>query len=169
MLFVTLRVIHIVLGVFWAGTIFFFVLLLEPAIRDMGPDGGKVLQALGRRGFLNIMPLAAVVTIVTGLGLYFLVGGGMETGWGGTPMGIALGVGALASIVAFLLGWFGLRANALELGRLGPSLPELQDEAERGAALARIQALKDRNRTLGRVIGALLAVAVLTMAVARHL
>ena len=40
------RIVHIGLGVFWAGTIFFFVFLLEPSVRSVGPQGGLVMKAL---------------------------------------------------------------------------------------------------------------------------
>ena len=34
---VVLRLLHIIFGIFWAGTAFFNVLILEPRLRRMGP------------------------------------------------------------------------------------------------------------------------------------
>jgi len=34
---ITLRVLHIVSGVFWVGGVFFFTLILEPRLRALGP------------------------------------------------------------------------------------------------------------------------------------
>jgi len=41
-----LRVIHILLGIFWVGTALFFVLFFEPTIRAAGPAGGAVMGRL---------------------------------------------------------------------------------------------------------------------------
>ena len=57
------RILHVGLGVFWAGAMFFIVFLLEPSVRSVGPEGGRVMQALQKRGFLTIMPAVAVLTI----------------------------------------------------------------------------------------------------------
>ncbi len=46
---VAMRLIHIGLGVFWAGAIFFIVLFLEPSVRAAGPDGARVMQGLQQR------------------------------------------------------------------------------------------------------------------------
>jgi hypothetical protein len=55
-----LRVVHVVGGVFWAGAILFVVHFLEPAVRDAGPDGARVMQALQKRRYLDVMPVVAV-------------------------------------------------------------------------------------------------------------
>jgi hypothetical protein len=53
LLVITLRLLHIVLGAFWVGTLIFFALFLIPSVRDAGPDGAKVMAALQRRRFLD--------------------------------------------------------------------------------------------------------------------
>ncbi len=35
---VVLRILHIVFGVFWVGSAFFLVLILEPRLRALGPE-----------------------------------------------------------------------------------------------------------------------------------
>ena len=60
------RLIHIFVGVFWAGTMIFNAWLLLPALKDLGPDAGRVMGGLAKRGFLVIMPVAGILTI-TGL------------------------------------------------------------------------------------------------------
>ena len=64
-LMVTLRLLHIVLGVFWAGTLIFVATYLVPSVREVGPDGVKVMGAIVRRRFLDVMPAVAAVTIVS--------------------------------------------------------------------------------------------------------
>jgi hypothetical protein len=58
-LLIVLRVVHVVGGVFWGGAILFVVHFLEPAVRDAGPDGAKVMQALQKRRYLDVVPAVA--------------------------------------------------------------------------------------------------------------
>src|SRR5262245_3451070 len=93
---ITLRLLHIVFGVFWAGAIFFFVSFLEPSIRESMPEGGKVTQALIRRGYLNALPGIAAVTILAGFALMWKVSGHFSPGWFSSGTGRALSLGALS-------------------------------------------------------------------------
>ena len=40
---IILRLIHILAGIFWVGTAFFFVLFFEPTLKTSGPAGGTVM------------------------------------------------------------------------------------------------------------------------------
>ena len=68
---IVLRIVHVVGGVFWAGAILFVVHFLEPAVRDTGPDGARVMQALQRRRYLEVVPVTAFLTLVSGYVLYW--------------------------------------------------------------------------------------------------
>ena len=61
------RVLHISMGVFWAGTIVFNAIFLSPSMRDAGPDGAKVAAGLMKRRFLDVMPIVALTSILSGL------------------------------------------------------------------------------------------------------
>jgi hypothetical protein len=163
------RILHVGLGVFWAGTMFFIVFLLEPSVRSVGPEGGRVMQALQKRGFLTIMPAVAVLTILSGGFLYGRMASGFGMEWVTTPFGMALGIGGIASLAAFGQGFFFMRPATLRVGKLGASLGNTPDAGERDAVLAEIAELKSRSRTHARWVALWLAVAVLTMAVARYL
>ena len=46
-LMIALRIIHVVAGVFWAGSAFFMVMILEPRLRALGPQyQGPVMGAI---------------------------------------------------------------------------------------------------------------------------
>ena len=154
-----MRVLHIATGVFWAGTLMFNAAFLIPAFRDAGPDGAKVAAALARRRFLDIMPWIAALTIVSGIWLYWFDSVGFRPPFMRSRMGISLGVGALAAVIAFILGVAVMRPAMNKAMRLG------QDPAQQAAA----QALRVRAGILGRVIAALLGIAVAGMAVARYI
>jgi hypothetical protein len=168
-LMIILRLVHITLGVFWAGTIFFFVTFLEPSVREAGPDGARVMQGLQKRHYLNFMPLIAGLTILSGIVLYWRVSAGFASAWITSPVGLGLTVGAVASLVAFTIGVFGMRRAALGAASKGATLQQTPEGEAREALMAEIQALRQRARTSARWVAVLLAVAVATMAVARYL
>jgi uncharacterized membrane protein len=163
-----LRVVHIVGAIFWGGAVLFVVHFLEPAVRDTGPDGAKVMQALQRRRYLDVVPITALLTLVSGYWLYWRVFGRLHPGPGASGAELALGIGGAAGLLAFVVGVTALRPAALRLGRLGAELA--QAPAERREALGGEMArLRARMRVAGRVVAGLLAVAMLTMAVGRYL
>src|SRR5574341_275399 len=90
-LMVTMRLLHVVLGVFWAGALFFHAWFLIPSVRDAGPDGAKALQALQQRGFMNVLPIAALLTILSGVYLMWRVSAGFQPAWSRSPTGMSLG------------------------------------------------------------------------------
>jgi hypothetical protein len=164
----TLRLLHVTCGVFWAGAMIFSAIFLVPAMRDAGPEGAKVAAALAKRRMMDVMPVIALVTILSGLWLYWRVSGGFNPEWMGTPTAMALGTGAIASLVAFIVGVTMVRPSMLKAGALAASLAEASP-AEKEAKQATITALRSRATAAGRAVAALLIVAVITMAVARVL
>jgi uncharacterized membrane protein len=162
-----LRLLHILAGVFWAGTIFFVASLLLPAVREAGPEGNRVLLALQRRRFLDLMPVVAGVTIVTGFWLYIRSAGIPE--WAGSRVGMALGLGGVLGVVAFAIGVGLMRPATLRAGSLAAGLPEMPDGPARVERAAEILRLRQRAAGAGRVVALLLGVTTALMAVARYL
>jgi len=89
---IALRLLHIVFGVYWVGAILFFVTFLQPSLRDAGPDGMKVVQQIVRRGYLNILPVIAGLTMLAGLVLYWQDAKAMDGVWMSSGIGRALSV-----------------------------------------------------------------------------
>ena len=166
---IALRLVHIVLGVFWAGAIFFLVSFLLPSVRDAGPDGMKVMQQIVRRGYLNILPVIAALTMLAGLVLYWLDARAMDGVWMSSGLGRALTVGTVAAIVGFLVGFFVMRRSTLRAMALGQSLSQIVGGPERQARTAEIDRLRLRAATSAHWVAALLLIAVAAMAVARYL
>jgi len=166
---IVLRLLHIVLGVFWAGTIFFLVLFLGPTVRTVGPEGAPVMHELIRRRFLDVMPVVAVLTILSGLALYWRLSGGMAADWVGSPFGLSLTIGGIASILALIVGVFGVRSATLGAVHLSAAAAAASDTQERERMQAEVQRLRLRSAASARWVGVLLLIAVVTMAVARYL
>ena len=165
---ILLRIVHVVGGVFWAGAILFVVHFLEPAVRDAGPDGAKVMQALGKRRYLEVVPAVAAATLLSGFALYLRIFGRLHPGPGASGTELALGLGGLASLVAFVIGVTLLRPSALRIGALGAELARAPNERQT-AHQEEIGRLRTRMRRSGRWVGALLGLAILSMAVGRYL
>ena len=165
---ILLRFVHIMCGVFWAGTLLFFATLVEPSIRESGPDGARVMQALLRRHYLTIMPVVAGLTILSGVDLLRRVSGGFAPAWFTSPTGLTLTVGSLAAFVAFLIGVFVMRPAALRVGRLAQAAAQSPEGPGREAQLAEVQAIRRRALWGGRWVACLLTLAVAGMAVARY-
>lgn len=168
-LMIVLRLLHVVLGVFWAGALFFLAWFLIPSVRDAGPDGAKVVQALQQRGFMNIVPAAALLTILSGVGLMWRVSAGFQPAWSRSPTGMALGIGAVAAIIGFGIGAGVMRPATLKAGALTQTLAQLTDASARATRTAEIQALRMRSARAARWVALFLMIAVATMAVARYL
>lgn len=167
-LLLLMRFLHIVLGVFWAGTMVFTALFLLPSIRDAGPDGAKVGLALAKRRFMEIMPIVALVTILSGLWLYWRVSGGFQPAFMHSATGTTLGLGAASAIVAFVIGVTVVRPSMIRAAALGQSVAQAAP-ADRDALLAQAQALRLRAGAAGRLVALFLALTVTAMALARYL
>lgn len=163
------RLLHVVLGVFWAGTMIFNALFLAPAMGEAGPDAAKVMAGIQRRRFMDVMPAVALVTVASGLWLFWRISGGFDPGWSRSRLGMAYGVGGVLAIVAFAIGVAILRPAMLRIGRLSRQAGTVTDAAERDALLAPVPALRRRSVLAGRWVAALLAVATALMGVARYL
>lgn len=168
-LIVTLRLLHIVLGVIWAGTLIFFATYLVPSVREAGPDGMKVMAAIQRRRFLDVMPVVAAVTILSGLWLYWRMSGGFNWNWMMSSMGLALGIGGVLSIIAFTIGVGVMRPATLRAGAIARQMSSVQEEPERQRQQQQVKDLRMRSAKAGRAVALLLFGTTALMAVARYL
>jgi uncharacterized membrane protein len=163
-----LRMLHVLAGVYWAGGILLFATFVAPAIREAGPEGGKVMQALLRRRYLDVMPAVSVVTILSGVWLLWQVSAGFEPTWFAAPAAHTLLLGMVTSLIAFGVGMFGIRPT---VRRIAPRMQAAMQQPEgpaREAALAEVRAMQGRVQGMGTTVGVLLVVAVLTMAIWRY-
>lgn len=167
-LFLTARLLHIVLGVFWAGTLIFSAVFLLPSIRDAGPDGAKVAAGLMKRRFLDILPAAAILTVLSGLWLYWKVSGGFTTAYLKSGAGHVYALGGLAAVVALGFGLVVVRPSMLRAAALSQAAATATGP-EKETQLATAQALRGRAARAGRIVAALLALTAITMAIGRYL
>lgn len=161
------RLLHIVLGAFWVGALLFNAIFLLPALGDIGPDAAKVGAGLQRRRLMTVMPIVALLTILSGFWLYWRVSGGFASGYMGSPQGQTLGAGAVATLVAWVIGLAVVRPSMNRVGELGQRIAQAAP-TEREALLAEVAAARQRSTTSGRWVAGLLTLALAAMAVARY-
>jgi hypothetical protein len=118
---------------------------------------------------LDLVPLAALATILSGVWLLWSDSSGFQREWMGSRIGMALSTGGLFAFVGFLVGLFVMRASTLKAMALGQSAAQLADAAARETAMGRVQALRRRAALAARTVAVLLAAAVVAMAVARNI
>ena len=79
---ITLRLIHILAGAFWAGSAIFTAAFLIPSIRALGPAGGPVMQQIAQVRKLPVYFFGAgTLTVLSGIGLYSRASGGFTNQW----------------------------------------------------------------------------------------
>lgn len=168
MLLLLLRVVHVLLGVFWVGTIIFASLLLMPSVRDAGPEGGKVMLALMRRGYMSLIPLAAILTLVSGLWLYWINITLAGPAWAGSMAARVYGAGALSALIAFSIGMLVIRSNALKLRTSMEALEKTPEGPARAALMAEMAGPRAKLAAAAPWVAGLLTVTAVCMAVARY-
>lgn len=161
------RIVHVVGGVLWVGTMYFLAVFLGPALGDVGPEGGKVMGALMRRKWMVFLPIVATLTVLSGFYLYWRASSGFASDYMGSGPGMTYGTGATAAIIAFIIGMTVTRpamTKALELSqRMGSA-----DASERETIAATIAKHRSRGAAGGRIVVVLLLIAAVAMAVGRY-
>jgi len=165
----TLRVIHIVGGIFWVGSMLYTTFFLVPAIRSSPAVAGPVMAGLQKRRLFTILPVVALLTIFSGIRLLWIASAGFDDSYLSTSMGRAFSVGAGAAIVAFLLSVLVSRPGFVKVGKLGASLAAATDEATRQPLMAEMQRINKRVATANAIVAVLLLLTAVTMATARYL
>lgn len=164
---IVLRLVHIVLGVFWVGTMIFNAFFLMPSMLEAGPDAMKVAAGLTKRRFLDVLPPVAGLTLLSGIWLYWRASVGFQSAYMRSAAGMTYGTGAALAILAFILGVAIMRRSMLQamaLSQAAASAPP----PERDAKLAQAGALRVRAAQMAKVVAVLLIAAVAAMAVGRY-
>jgi uncharacterized membrane protein len=166
-LMLVLRLLHVFGGALWVGMFAFMTFFLMPAFGEAGPEGGKLMAALARRRIPVIMPVIALITLVSGFWLFGRLSGGQFSALLATPVGKAFFLGGLAALIAFGGGMILGRPIMMRSAKLGESLQTASAD-QRATIMAEMGQLRARGAVLNRVVMGLLLFALGAMAVARY-
>jgi hypothetical protein len=167
--FLVLLILHAVCGALWVGAAVLAALFLTPAARDLGPDGMKMMLALRKRGFIAYMPVIAVLTVLSGIWLYWRFTAGFSAEVSRSHTGMAYGIGGLCGLIALIVGGAVLSRAIAQAMKLGTEAASMPDGPERAKRLAQANALRQRAAVAGQVVMLLVLIAISLMVIARYL
>ena len=154
-----LRLIHILGGVYWVGAGLFSTFYLAPALKAAGPAAaGAVMSHMQKRHMFTVMPVVAVLTMLSGARLMMIVSAG-DGDWFRHRAGHTYSVAAALAIIAFVMSLVVTRPAMVKAGKLAHS----------GGDGATIAALQRRAATATMIAVVFLILAVAGMAIARYL
>jgi len=167
---VVFRVVHIVSGAIWVGSLFVVVVYVQPSALAIGPAGAPFMLELRRRRLVDAILAIALVTAVAGGVLYWHDWHAYPSfgDWISSKFGAALTVGAFLAIAVIGIGAFVSRPCIGRLQALG------RQAADAGGAptpelAAQISATQRQLMVAERASLTLTLLAVVAMASARYL
>jgi hypothetical protein len=168
-LVIVLRLFHVINALLWFGGLTMLVMFIVPAINTSGPIGQQFMQQLMRHTKVAVyMPVVGLLTVLSGMGLYWRNTSISAGAFGSSIPGMTYGTGGLAGIIALIVGIVMIGRPAGEMGRIGAAIGQSggPPSSEQGR---RMGTLRARIETGNKVVWALLLVAAAAMAVARYL
>jgi uncharacterized membrane protein len=168
-LLLLLRLVHIVVGVFWVGAVAFVAFFLVPSLEAAGPAGGAVMRQLTQQRRMPAwLSASGGLTILAGLLLYWHDSGGFSSAeWMRSGPGLTFGVGAVLAIAGIGVGTGVNVPAARELGVI-MARAQVAGGAPAPDDLAAARRLQARLATGARVSAVLLLLAAAAMSVARY-
>jgi uncharacterized membrane protein len=163
-----MRLVHVLCGVLWVGAVVFLAFYIIPSVRDAGPGAGPFMQKLGARRPPVYMMILAVLTVLSGFGLYWRDSDGFQSHeWLRSGSAMVFGLGGAIALFVLILGATVVSPAGKRMGELAgqmqaagaPPPPELVAEMQR------LQARLARSSTIAAVA---LIVTAICMAVARY-
>ncbi|MDH4142624.1 MAG: hypothetical protein OEV61_08430 [Chloroflexota bacterium] len=160
------RLLHVLFGVFWVGSVFFTVLILKPRLAKLGPNFEKPVMGALMPRVVPAMFTSAIIVFVTGSIITFNMRAGdlgslLTTGWG-----LMISLGIVATLAAISVGLGGLTPTGIKMGKISGQLDGQPPTPAQATTLAR---LGRRMDVLERVDFALVLIAVATMPLARFM
>jgi hypothetical protein len=166
---VFLRLIHIIGGVFWVGTVLFLAWFLIPAQRSAGQAGLTVMKEVMMKRKMSIYLMTAMgLTILSGLVMYAHLAMATHGAWARTTDAKVLGFGALCGIIGGAIGGSSSKKTGMRMAELGNEI-QASGGPPTEAQKAEINALQDKAEKVMRYVAVLLLLAVAAMASARYL
>jgi len=153
------RAIHILGGVFWAGSTFLLTWVIFPIGAQHAADGASRWIAMIGRKAGPMSGISALLTVLSGIYLMMVLHPGDRS-----TSGMVLQAGAVAAVLSFFVGFLVGRPAGQKLLQL----TQQQSATASAAELAQRETLRKRAAMSSVLTGILLALAVLSMATFRY-
>lgn len=152
------RVLHVLGGVIWAGSMFALSFAIIPIGARHAEEGAGRWTGLAAQKLGPASGISALITVLSGIYLFATLHSG-DTSAGG----VVLASGAIAAVLSFVVGVLIGRPAGMRMAKLQSQASSLSSEAR-----AQLASLGRRAALSSRVSGILLGLAVLSMAVFRY-
>ena len=139
-----------------------------PAIQDVGPDGGKVMAAMARRGLITFIPSVAGLTVLTGIYLDRHFTDGFDAALSGSMGARVFGTGGLLGLIAAIIGGSVVSRSIKRVLALMGSVATTTDAAARASLLQEVARFRQRAGTAARIVAVLLMITVVLMALGHY-
>ena len=163
------RLIHILFGAFWVGAAIFNAIFLIPSLRALGPVAGPVMQEIAQKRKLPIYFLVAgILTVLSGIGLYWHDSQGFTNGFMRSGGGITFGIGGALAILTLFIGVFIATPAGIRIAKLGGEIAAggKPPTSEQGAEMKQLQMKLGK---MAAVAALLLTLTTIAMAIARYI
>ena len=167
-LFLTMRVVHVLLAGTWVGFTIFTSFLLMPVIESSGPAGGQIMMGLEKKGMTAFFASIGGTAVLTGIYLYWHFTGGFDPEVSRSHAGVAFGIGGVAGILALIIGGAVIGRSSRKMLELMSQLPKAP-EAQKAGILQEAEALRNKMKSFGKIVMLLQVIALGLMAVGHYI
>jgi uncharacterized membrane protein len=124
-LYVVLKVLHLLFAVLWVGGMFFAYFVLRPSLVAIDPPQRMLLHTRVFRRFFLLVWHAMPIMLISGFGMLFLIGGLNQVPWPIHAMA-ALGVIMSAVFLAIVFGPYRKFRRTTDRTRMASSLENIR-------------------------------------------
>lgn len=164
--YLIIRVIHVICGAAWLGSVLFTAWVLMPAMAQAGPDAAKVGAQIDKRGMHAFMGIVSGLAVLSGIYLYWHYTAGFSPEISRSHGGMAFGFGGFVAIAALVIGASGVGRSMKKAAALALQAVAATDQAQRQQLLGQAAGLRARAMTLARAVSILLLITIALMSVA---
>ena len=164
MLYLAIRVVHVLFGASWVGMTLSSVAYLIPVQKLLGPDAARLAPLVRSRAW--IFPVVATLTLLSGFWLYWRRGFMGENGASHPAM--AFGLGGLLGILAYVIGIAVVSRSLIRATALSTEATEAP-AARKPELLALATAARARAEMATKIVAVLLVLTTILMAVGLYI
>jgi uncharacterized membrane protein len=165
--FLSLRVVHVLLAVAWMGGLIFNAVMLLPVVESVGPAGGQIMLGLERRGVTAYFASIGGITVLTGFYLYWHFTS-FDPVISRSNAGLAFGIGGLAGLLALIIGGAVVARAVKKIGAVMGQVAKAAD-AQKPALLQEAAALRGRVKSASTLVLALQLIALVLMTIGHYI
>lgn len=160
---VSLRVLHVVIGVAWAGAALYSSLIMMPQLRTLSSAIERPAMRAVSRLTGPVMMVGSIVVLGSGVGLALRMQGSLDT-YFSTGWGLAMLVSFIAMMISGVVGFGFIAPSAIGVDRLLRRIEGREPTPDEDQRLERLTA---RHVALARINSVLILIALVAMPVSR--